>query len=125
MEAGNMKTRILIVEDESIVALDLQTQLTCAGFQVIGPVDSYSEAVALATADSQDLILMDIRLKGSETGIDAVNRIREKNATPVIFLSALSDRDTLHKVEQISDTQFIKKPFSISELISVIEKINR
>jgi CheY-like chemotaxis protein len=79
-----MKGRILIVEDESIVRLDLQQRLERMGHTVVGLASEGEEAVAKAVELKPDLILMDVRLEGEMDGIEAAGRIRERQATPVI-----------------------------------------
>ena len=77
--------KILIVEDEAIVAMENKMNLTKAGFLVVGSVSSAEDALLKIAETLPDLILMDIKLKGDLNGIDAVSIIREKNNIPVVF----------------------------------------
>ena len=88
-------TRILVVEDEAIVAMDLRYKLEALGYTV--PALSYSgeEAVDLAAELSPNLVLMDIRLNGNLDGIDAAARIREHLDIPVVYLTAYADDSTI------------------------------
>ena len=115
--------KILIVEDESIVAFDLEVQLLNAGYCVIGSVDTGAEAVRKGLQGDQDLILMDIRLKGPLNGIQAARQIKAQRNIPVIFLSALTDPDTLEEARTIPDTTFVRKPFSLPDLIKAIHRV--
>ena len=97
-----MKNRILIVEDEGIVALDIQNRLESHGFEVIDIVSTGSRAVERAIAEVPDLILMDINLKGSIDGIETASLIKRYIDCPIIFLTAFADEKTLKKA-RISD----------------------
>ena len=119
--SDTLQKRVLIVEDESIVAFDLEVQLQSAGFQVVGSVDTGAEAVRCALAGGQDLILMDICLKGGETGIEAARRIQARCSVPVIFISALTDSRTMEEAGTIPDSMFIRKPFSLPDLLHAID----
>lgn len=107
-----MKNTILIVEDESITALDLKFTLEELGYEVVGIADTGEKAVNLAAELSPDLTIMDIHLKGEMTGIDAAKRLSELNL-PVIFLTAYSDEKTFNEVlDGPSAYAFITKPFN-------------
>lgn len=120
--AKTVQKRVLIVEDESIVAFDLEVQLQSAGYQVVASVDTGAKAVRCALSGGQDLILMDICLKGRETGIEAARRIQARRRVPVIFISALTDSRTLEEAGTIPDSVFIRKPFSLPDLLQAIER---
>ena len=88
------KTKILIVEDEGIVALDLRTQLRDLGYQIVATVKSGQAAVQQAEQTRPDLVMMDIRLKGEMDGITAVEQIRAQFDVPVVYLTAQWDKPT-------------------------------
>ncbi len=115
------KTRILIVEDEMIVALDLEDRLTTMGYDVIGAVQTGEEAVAQATALRPDLILMDIMLKGQIDGIAAASQINELFSIPIIFLTASTDEKTLERAKVTGPFAYVLKPFEDRELRVNIE----
>ena len=96
------KARILIVEDESIIALDLSGILRGLGYEVSGIVPSGTKAVEAAVADPPDLILMDIILLGDMDGIEASRRIRSSRDIPIIYLTANADPAT---VQRARDTE--------------------
>ncbi|MCD6185626.1 MAG: response regulator, partial [Deltaproteobacteria bacterium] len=115
------KIRILIVEDEAIVAQDLKTILENLGYEVPAIAASGEEAVESALALSPDLVLMDIKLKGNIDGIEAVSRIRKKIDLPVIYLTAYADGDTLKRAKITTPLSYMLKPFDEKELHTAIE----
>lgn len=114
-------TRILLVEDESIVAMDMQRRLTSLGYEVVDHVLSGEEAVAHTLALRPDLVLMDIHLKGSLDGIEAAGQINEQAAIPVIYITAYSDESTLSRAKITQPYGYILKPFQEREIHSTIE----
>lgn len=115
------KTSILIVEDESIVALDLESRLLQLGYQVVGPVASGSAAIEYATSQQPDLILMDIRLQDTIDGITAAQVIQDRIAVPIVYLTAHSDKATLERAKQTQPHGYLVKPFNARELRTTIE----
>ncbi len=116
-----VKSRILVVEDEAIVAADLRLQLTELGFEPVGSTLSGEEAIKLAGQLRPDLVLMDINLGGKMDGITAARTIRERFALPIVFLTALSGRDTLDRAKEAQPFGYIIKPFDEQDLRAVIE----
>jgi len=120
------RKRILLVEDEVIVAMTLEDTLDALGYEVVGTVDNGPSAIELAEKMNPDLILMDIRIHGEIDGIEAVERINEKMDIPVIFLTAHSDEKTLARVLNTYPYGILVKPFREKELYANIEaSINR
>ncbi|MCX6993380.1 MAG: response regulator [Kiritimatiellaeota bacterium] len=113
--------RILIVEDESIVAKDIQNSLTGMGYTVAGIVAFGEEAVERVGALKPDLILMDVMLKGAIDGIEAAERIRREHSVPVIYLTAYTDDDTLRRAKVTEAFGYLLKPFEDRELRTTIE----
>lgn len=113
--------RIFIVEDEGIVADDIEQSLLSAGYRVIGVAASGEKAVEMVKADPPDLILMDIRLAGKMTGIEASKLIREENPLPIIYLTAHSDENTLQMAKETVPYGYLLKPFGQRELRASIE----
>ena len=113
--------KILIVEDERIVAMDLAGTLTELGYQVAGMVTRGEDAIAKAATDDIDLILMDVRLAGKIDGIQAAQTIRESRDIPVIYLTAHSDNDTLRRAVHSAASGYLVKPFKSPELRCAIE----
>jgi len=115
------KEKILIVEDERVVAMDIQNRLKDLGYSVCGLASSGEEAVKKASEIQPDLILMDIVLKGRMDGIDAARQIRERFNIPVVYLTTFSDEKTLQKARLTEPYGYILKPFDDRELRSNIE----
>jgi signal transduction histidine kinase len=112
---------ILLVEDENIVALDMRMRLESMGYRVVDVVDSSAAAVERAAALEPDLVLMDIKLKGDQDGIDAAGLLRERTEVPVIFVTAFTDEHTLERAKRASPYGYIVKPFHERELRIAIE----
>lgn len=113
--------RILIVEDESIVAMDIQARLENLGYVVAGIVSSGVAAVAQARDGKPDMILMDIMLEGELDGIQTAVVIRQQLQIPVIFLTAYADGQTIERAKLAEPLGFIHKPLDLRELFSVLE----
>jgi PAS domain S-box-containing protein len=115
------KSRILIVEDEAIVARDLSGQLTELGYEPAGHSTSGEEALALAEQLRPDLVLMDIHLKGAIDGIAAAQAIRERFAIAVVFISAYVEESVLDRANAALPHGYVTKPFQSNELRRVID----
>ncbi len=115
------KARILVVEDQSIIALDLQNRLIGLGYDVPLTLAYAEEAVRRCGDLHPDLVLMDIRLKGEMDGIQAAQMIRAEHDVPVVFLTAYSDEPTLQRAQQIEPHGYLLKPFEDRELRLTIE----
>lgn len=115
------KLNIFIVEDESIVAKDIQNSLVKLGYNVVGIANNGKDAVEKITELMPDLVLMDIMIKGDLTGIDVSEQIKEKISVPVIFLTAYADEGTLAKAKITEPYGYILKPFKEIDLHSTIE----
>lgn len=114
-------SRVLVVEDESIVAMDIQNRLRHLGYDVPAVALSGEDGVEKAMALNPDLVLMDIMLKGKMDGIAAAERIQERLHIPVIYLTAHSDKDTLERVKITEPYGYLIKPFEERELHTAIE----
>lgn len=112
---------LLIVEDEAIVALDLQHTLEDLGYRVSGTVASASEAIEAATRHCPDLVLMDIRIQGPHDGVTTASLLRDGFGVPVVFLTAHSDATTLARASQARGHGYLVKPVSTDALRSTIE----
>lgn len=115
------KTNILVVEDESIVAKDIQHSLKKLGYTVVGICSNGEDAIKTAEETKPDLVLMDIMLKGDMSGIEAASFIREKFNIPVIYLTAYADESTLSKAKVSEPYGYIIKPFKEIDLHTSIE----
>ena len=113
--------QILIVEDEAVVAMDIQSRLEELGYTVIGSIRSGDAAIQTACALRPDLILMDINLQGEMDGISAAARIQEQNLTPIVYITAHGDEDTLRRAMITEPLGFIVKPIDHQKLRITIE----
>lgn len=115
------KVKILIVEDESIVAMDVKNRLTRLGYEVCGLASSGEEAIQKAIQSRPGLILMDIRLKGQMDGIIVAEQIRSWYDVPIVFLTAYSDETTLQRAKVTEAFGYLLKPLEERELHITIE----
>lgn len=113
--------RILIVEDEAIVSLDIQNRLQRLGYEVVGIADTGLEALELARDEQPDIVLMDIHIYGDIDGIETSRLIRKEIDVPVVFLTANSDKNTIQRARETEPFAYIIKPFKDTELNSTIE----
>ena len=113
--------KILIVEDESIVALELQSRLNDLGYSVCGIVVSGPEAIKLTAEKKPDIILMDINIKGPFDGVEAAEKIKGTCDIPIVFLTAFTDSNTLERAKTAQPYGYIVKPFEERELHTTIE----
>ena len=120
---AKMVPKILVVEDEQIVAMDIQFTLETLGYKVCGIVSSGEESVKKAFRTNPDLILMDIKLKGKMDGVSAARQIQAQAKIPVIYLTAFGDENTLKELAVTEPYAYINKPFVEHELQTMIEKI--
>jgi CheY-like chemotaxis protein len=115
---------ILIVEDDSLIALHLQELLQNAGYDVPDPVASGEEAIEYVRISRlPDLILMDITLDGKLNGIETARKIEKMSDIPVIFLSAHSDMELFAREGNSAPTGFIPKPFISVDILQKVEKM--
>jgi len=115
------KTRIFVVEDESIVAMDIRKTLQNLGYDVPYVVSTAKAAIQKAKEDKPDLVLMDIVLKGKMDGIKAADQIYTKFNIPVVYLTAYADEKTLKRAKATGPFGYIVKPFENKDLRMVIE----
>lgn len=114
-------TRILVVEDESVIAFDLELQLTSLGYQVVGVVANGMDAVVRAGESCPDIVLMDIHLEGGMDGIEAARLIRERYRIPVVFLTAYAEEGTLQRAEASQPYGYLIKPCDGRELHATLQ----
>lgn len=115
------KAKILVVEDEAIVAKDLQYRLIKFGYAVPAIASSGEEAINKAVELSPDIVLMDIKLKGVMDGIEAAQEIYKRLDIPVIYLTAYADENTLERAKITEPFGYLLKPFKEKELQTNIE----
>jgi len=115
------KAKILVVEDEIIIARELEARLQEIGYEVVGIAATGAEAIALAEEEHPDVVLMDIVLKGDMDGIEAATHIRSDFRIPVIYLTAFTDKATLARAQATQPYAYLVKPFAERELYANIE----
>ncbi|MFN3695640.1 MAG: response regulator, partial [Ignavibacterium sp.] len=115
------KIKILIVEDEAIIAKNIESKLIKAGYEVVDTVYTGSDAVKSAIEKSPDIILLDIKLKGEISGIEAAEKIKQQRDIPVIFLTSYTDEDTFEKAKLTEPAAYLSKPFNLDELNRIIQ----
>jgi CheY-like chemotaxis protein len=116
--------KILIVEDENIIALDIRSMLEDRGYMVSDIVSSGEESIKKASKTKPDLILMDIKLKGSLDGVSAGEEIFKQFRIPIVYLTAYSDQATIDRIingKNGNQSAVINKPFDEGELQTVID----
>ncbi len=111
--------KILVVEDEGLIAHDIASRLEALGHQVVGTASTAEEAIEKAS--EAEIVLMDIRLDGRADGVDAAMAIRERYHVPVVFLTAHADRSTLERAKEASPFGYIVKPVAHASLNTSIE----
>ncbi len=117
----NEKTKILVVEDETLIALNIQHILRKLQYEVIGPVATGEAAIELTAVHKPDVILMDIRLKSSMDGIETAKKIKASHNIPVIYLTSYSDKETLDRAKITDPMGYILKPFDERELSTLVQ----
>lgn len=118
----NLQTcRIMLVEDETIIAMDVQQRLELLGYQVVSQAASGADAVGIAAETKPDLILMDIKIRGPMDGIETAAQIRELQDIPIIYLTAFADETTIKRARLTQAFGYLLKPFEDRELQSAIE----
>jgi len=116
-----MSARVLIVEDEALIADDLRRTLSKLGYEALEPAASGEAAVRAAREERPDLVLMDIRLAGVMDGIEAAREIRRRFDLPIVFLTSHSDDATVARAKGVEPYGYVLKPFAERELSTTIE----
>jgi AmiR/NasT family two-component response regulator len=116
-----VRRRILVVEDEALIAWDIKGRLENSGYEVPGIAPSADMALRLARRHTPSLILMDIRLQGGSDGIEAAAEVRRVMDIPVIFLTSYSDLETLERARLAEPFGYVVKPFGTLNFRALIE----
>jgi len=112
---------ILVVEDERVVARDIQRSLSDLGYSVPATAASSEQAILLASERCPDLVLMDIRIKGDRDGIETASILRKRFDVPIVYLTAYADESTVARVKQTESFGYLLKPVKTNELRSAVE----
>lgn len=116
-----VKTKILIVEDEAIIAQHIEDILEENGYAVVGVAHNMEKAIRLINFRSPDLIILDITLSDESTGIDLAHYINKHSRTPFIYLTSYSDSETVKAVINTNPVGYIAKPFKEKDLLPAIQ----
>ncbi len=119
--ASPTRPRVMIVEDEALIALDLERRLSHLGFEVVGTADNRDEALELYRDTNPGLVLLDISIRGSADGIDTARAMSELGDTPVVFLTAYADDTTVARAAAVSPYGYLQKPFDDRTLAATIK----
>ena len=120
---GMQKIKILIVEDESLIALYLQKKLTQQGYDVCMLAARGEEAVNCAQSENPDVILMDIRLDGDIDGIEAARQVMSFSSAKIIFVTGQTNPEIKEKALALKPAAFLAKPVTIHDIQSVLKQL--
>ncbi|PWG05689.1 LytR/AlgR family response regulator transcription factor [Polaribacter aquimarinus] len=115
------KVKILVVEDEMIIADNICDALNDLGYEALEPAINYTEAIERIEEEKPDIAILDIQLSGKKTGIDIAKKIRDSYNFPFIFLTSNSDTFTVNQAKEVMPPAYLVKPFSKDELYTSIE----
>ena len=113
--------RILVVEDQRLIAADIENTLKKLGYVVVGNVSSGEDAISTSDQVRPELVLMDVRLRGEMDGIQAAEIIRDRFNVPVVYLTAYADEETILRAKKTTPFGYLVKPFNERELRATIE----
>ncbi len=111
-----MSVKVMIVEDESIVAMELSSYVVELGYVVIGRVTNAVDGFRMMKREEPDIVLMDVRLKGDEDGITLAERIQAYRKTAIVYLTAFADDESLERAIATDPAAYLTKPFNRKEL---------
>lgn len=120
-----VRAKILIAEDERIIALDLKSTLIQLGYNISGIARSGVEVVEKAEMSKPDLVLMDIMLEGEMNGIEAAKIICQTKSIPIIYITASTDPYTIQQAKNTNPAGILNKPFNTGVLNAAIESALR
>ncbi|WP_420387098.1 response regulator [Roseivirga sp.] len=115
------KVKILVVEDEMVIADNICLILEDLGYEVLEPAINYEEAVQTIESDQPDIAILDIQLGGKKDGVDLAWQIKENYNIPFIFLTSNADAGTIDRVKKVSPPAYLVKPFKKDDLYTSIE----
>jgi len=116
--------RVMVVEDEAVIALLLSSHLMKWGYDVVGTADNFEEAVELFDAEQPDLVLMDVSIMGPRDGVETAHALRERRPElPIIFLSAYADQATSRRIRDSAPHGYLPKPFDASALEQKVREL--
>ena len=123
-EADASGLRVLIVEDEFFIALDIEASLASLGHTIVGIAVSADTAVRMAERERPDVVLMDIRLAGSRDGVDAAEEIYDRFGIRSVFVTANTDPQTRQRAAAVSPIGFLEKPLNLQRLRAALDQLS-
>jgi len=116
------KLKILIVEDETIIALDLRKTFEKFGYDVCDPVYYAADAIETAEQERPDVMLTDINLMGEMDGIEAAQQIHARFGIPIAFISGYIDKETMTRARVVDPIEYFVKPFNVRKVLKTIHR---
>lgn len=117
------KPKILIVEDEALLAMSMRIDLEDLGYEVCKSVSSGEEAVKIANEEKPDAVLMDIHLRGEMDGIEAAKQIKSLQGIPIIFITGYPSHETAEKIKSVEPIGYFVKPVASKDIHSLLSKV--
>jgi two-component system, response regulator PdtaR len=114
--------RLLVVEDDFLLSMDIETALVSVGYEVVGNVKSAQEAVKIVATEQPDLAIMDVRLNGKHDGVDAAIVMFKAYGVRCIFATARADGDTQTRAEPAAPIGWLQKPYTMDALLDAVEQ---
>jgi len=118
-------SKILIIEDETIISFSYRLQLERMGFEVIGTARSSEEAEELLQQERPDLIIMDIYLKGTKNGLELAQEVHSMDPIPVLFLTASTKPEIVEAIRALKGCHYLPKPINSDSLEDVLQRFAR
>lgn len=118
-------SKILIIEDETIISFSYRLQLERMGFDVIGTARSSAEAEEILARERPDLIIMDIYLKGEKNGLELAQELHASEPIPIIFLTASTKPEIIEAIHRLKDCQYLAKPINSDSLEDMLQRFAR
>ena len=115
------KGKILIVEDDPLIAMTMREALTLVGFEVTGTAASVSQALSLAETTKPDLAIFDVRLAGRRDGVEGAAMLRDRLGLPAVFVTGEGDHATRERATKAGAIGYLDKPVHLKQLITVVQ----